>query len=224
MAFRDGNHTIPEHSPDVEQATEVDSERSPQLDLVKCRCRCGCACNSSRPNDELTEEGGGAEFEDEMSVDGEEGADKETEFGDMGSMTPLVVRLILARHQRCTCSDTPRPYACCRTMSSDDHPTPGGSMLVRLSPSQRTMSTVSLLSQSSNDEMSLHSSGIIYQAGTQFEQGEAQSVPEYHFVRTPLRVVPEPEFPFMFEITVHYPDELEIETGATHDFPMYDLW
>ena len=223
MSHHNDHNDPVEDNPDFEQPLDIDDERSPQLDKVKCRCRCGCACNSSRSGNENTEDGGGGESDDGNSVDGEEGADIETEVGDMGFFNLQRLGLVVARHQRLIAADASRQHTCCCFIRPNGLRTPSSSMLVHLSPSQRSMSTPSL-SQASTDGMSLDSSGFLFQAGGQFEPLAAPLMPGYHFTHTPIQLAPELEFSFPIGIALHYPSELEIESGTPHDFPAYDLW
>lgn len=239
-------HIENDPSPDI--PAEVDSERSPQLDLVVCRCRCGCTCASSRGEGENNDDGGGATTvrlpiaaavndaasEDGDSIKGEEGvAEHMVEIGDMGMISFRAIHVALARHERCTCHVGMLP-------DTDDYPWTGynslaasgrlsnSSMRAQASGDERSMSSLSLpRSAYSAATRSTTSSGFVRSVGGHFDHETAQPPLRTYFTNSPMFLNHEREFCLNMEIGIeYYAPELSIGESASMSsgHMEYDMW
>jgi len=237
MAFPNYDETNIEDSPQKETAVAVDSHRPPQFDKVACRSRHGCACACSRDRrqddgsqlvaDYLARGTRPSGLEDGGSVNGEEGLDDEKiEVGDLGPVSVRVIKVALAKHQRCTC-DVPMPTG---------YSSPGfvsdGSMLVEQSDDgnhSMAMSTASLpMSAISGATRSTSPGSYVRFMGGLFELEIAQPVPHHYFTRTPVFLGHEAQFCLNMDIGLEYrmlyPEELSIGDSASSGHSEYDMW
>ncbi|KAK3664185.1 hypothetical protein LTR22_004883 [Elasticomyces elasticus] len=231
MAFPNYDETNIEDSPQKETAVAVDSHRPPQFDKVACRSRHGCACACSRDRrqddgnqlvaDYLARGTRPSGLEDGGSVNGEEGLDDEKiEVGDLGPVSVRVIKVALAKHQRCTC-DVPMPTG---------YSSPGfvsdGSMLVEQSDDgnhSMAMSTASLpMSAISGATRSTSPGSYVRFMGGLFELEIAQPVPHHYFTRH------EAQFCLNMDIGLEYrmlyPEGLSIGDSASSGHSEYDMW
>ncbi|KAK5710840.1 hypothetical protein LTR15_012817 [Elasticomyces elasticus] len=230
MAFPDYNETPVENSPQKETAVAVDSSRPPQFDTVACRSRHGCACACSSDRVRRLEDGSQLVADylargvrpsglgDGGSVNGEEGLDDEKiEVGDLGAVSLRVIKVALAKHQRCTC-DVPMPTGYSSPGFDSD-----GSMLVEQSDDgdhSMAMSTASLpMSAISAVTRSTSPGSFVRFMGGLFDIEIAQPVPQHYFSRTPVFLGHEAQFCMNMDIGLGYcmlyPEELSIGDSAS---------
>ncbi|KAK5708980.1 hypothetical protein LTR17_020206 [Elasticomyces elasticus] len=234
MAFPNYDETNIENSPQKETAVAVDSHRPPQFDKVACRSRHGCACACSRDRRQDDENQLVADFlargtrpsglEDGGSVNGEEGLDDEKiEVGDLGAISVRVIKIALAKHQRCTC-EVPIASGC-----SSPGFVSNGSMLVEQSDDGMAMSTASLpMSAISGATRSTSPGSYVRFMGGLFDLEIAQPVPHHYFTRTPVFLGHEAQFCMNMDIGLEYrmlyPEELSIGDSASSGHSEYDMW
>ncbi|KAF2769536.1 hypothetical protein EJ03DRAFT_336209 [Teratosphaeria nubilosa] len=233
------DHKFYDSKPDM--PVNVDSERSPQLDLVVCRSRCGCACASSRGDGgsafdgsggsgsmveeamaSLTASGASPDYEE--FVDGDEGArNEEIEVGDLGVFNRHFVIAALMKHARCKCHNQEQStygldsITSSGYLSNESMAVHQGSEVSRVTSQAMSISSGSPQSASTS---SLSSSGVLGFAGGQFDDTDVFAHP-YFVVAAPLQMSNDNPFAAAMEMTMHHGLHFSIEQSALEDPSAY---